>query len=75
MAIELFRRYHGNPILTADLWPEMVNTVFNPGAVGTTDKPFCSCVAVTCGFRLQPQRDSTRASTLRESTGPSAGIG
>ena len=28
---ELFRRYPGNPILTADLWPETVNTVFNPG--------------------------------------------
>ena len=33
MAIELFRRYPGNPILTADLWPQMVNTVFNPGVV------------------------------------------
>ena len=33
MAIELFRRYPGNPILTADLWPQMVNTVFNPAVV------------------------------------------
>jgi predicted GH43/DUF377 family glycosyl hydrolase len=27
----LFRRYPGNPLLSADQWPEMVNTVFNPG--------------------------------------------
>lgn len=29
---ELFRRYEGNPILTADDWPHMVNAVFNPAA-------------------------------------------
>ena len=28
---ELFRRYDGNPILTAARWPHMVNAVFNPG--------------------------------------------
>jgi predicted GH43/DUF377 family glycosyl hydrolase len=28
---ELFRRYAGNPILTARQWPDMVNAVFNPG--------------------------------------------
>ncbi len=29
---ELFRRYEGNPILTADDWPYRANTVFNAGA-------------------------------------------
>jgi len=28
----LFQRYGGNPIFTADNWPYPVNTVFNPGA-------------------------------------------
>lgn len=31
--IELFDRYEGNPILTADRWPHTVNAVFNPAAV------------------------------------------
>jgi predicted GH43/DUF377 family glycosyl hydrolase len=31
MSRELFHRYPGNPILTASMWPEAVNTVFNPG--------------------------------------------
>jgi predicted GH43/DUF377 family glycosyl hydrolase len=30
---ELFRRYDGNPILTAAQWPQTVNAVFNPAAV------------------------------------------
>lgn len=29
---ELFKRYSGNPILTSNDFPEMVNTAFNPGA-------------------------------------------
>ena len=29
---ELFRRYEGNPIITAAGWPQTVNAVFNPGA-------------------------------------------
>jgi predicted GH43/DUF377 family glycosyl hydrolase len=29
---EVFERFHGNPILTAPHWPQMVNAVFNPGA-------------------------------------------
>ena len=28
---EIFRRYEGNPILTAAKWPRTVNAVFNPG--------------------------------------------
>jgi predicted GH43/DUF377 family glycosyl hydrolase len=28
---ELFRRYEGNPVLTAAQWPYTVNAVFNPG--------------------------------------------
>jgi predicted GH43/DUF377 family glycosyl hydrolase len=30
-AEKLIRRYDGNPILTAEEWPETVNAVFNPG--------------------------------------------
>ncbi len=30
---ELFRRYEGNPILTADSWPYPRNAVFNLAAV------------------------------------------
>lgn len=30
---ELFQRYSGNPIITADDWPYPVNSVFNPGAI------------------------------------------
>jgi predicted GH43/DUF377 family glycosyl hydrolase len=32
---ELFKRFEGNPIITANDWPYKVNTVFNPGAVTT----------------------------------------
>jgi predicted GH43/DUF377 family glycosyl hydrolase len=31
--MELFTRYTGNPILTAEDWPYRVNAVFNPGAI------------------------------------------
>ena len=34
---ELFTRYVGNPILTAQDWPYLANTVFNPGAVRLKD--------------------------------------
>ncbi len=33
LASVLFRRYEGNPILTAGHWPYPINSVFNPGAV------------------------------------------
>lgn len=33
----LFRRYEGNPILTAADWPHTINAVFNPGAVKLPD--------------------------------------
>lgn len=32
MTHEVFQRYAGNPILTADMWPHPVTSVFNPGA-------------------------------------------
>ncbi len=35
--MELFRRYEGNPILTAAEWPYPAHTVFNPGAVVLED--------------------------------------
>ena len=31
MITELFHRYAGNPVLTSQHWPELVNTAFNPG--------------------------------------------
>ncbi|MCE5186413.1 MAG: hypothetical protein LLF76_09835 [Planctomycetaceae bacterium] len=33
LALELFVRYEGNPILTAEQWPYPINSVFNPGAI------------------------------------------
>jgi len=33
----LFRRYEGNPILTAADWPYPVHSVFNPGATRLSD--------------------------------------
>lgn len=35
---ELFKRYEGNPILTADNWPYTAHTVFNPAATLFNDK-------------------------------------
>lgn len=35
---ELFKRYEGNPILTADDWPYTAHTVFNPAATLYNDK-------------------------------------
>ncbi len=35
---ELFKRYEGNPILTAEIWPYKVGTVFNPGAIKFNDE-------------------------------------
>lgn len=31
LASELFKRYDGNPVLTAEMWPYPINSVFNPG--------------------------------------------
>ena len=33
LAANLFSRYEGNPILTADNWPYPINSVFNPAAI------------------------------------------
>ncbi|MBU4204614.1 glycosidase [Patescibacteria group bacterium] len=30
---EFFKRYEGNPILTPEIWPYKVSSVFNPGAI------------------------------------------
>ena len=32
-AYELFNRYDGNPVLTAENWPYPANAVMNPGAI------------------------------------------
>jgi len=37
-AFELFERFEGNPILTAENWPYPANAVFNPAAVQVGDK-------------------------------------
>jgi predicted GH43/DUF377 family glycosyl hydrolase len=42
---ELFSRYEGNPILTADRWPHTINAVFNPAAVAL-DGETCLLVRV-----------------------------
>jgi predicted GH43/DUF377 family glycosyl hydrolase len=31
--VDLFKRYDGNPILSPDMWPYKVNSVFNAGAI------------------------------------------
>lgn len=33
LAQTMFRRYHGNPILTVENWPYPINSVFNPAAI------------------------------------------
>ena len=33
LAVNLFRRYEGNPVLCAGQWPYPINSVFNPGAI------------------------------------------
>ncbi len=33
LAATLFKRYKGNPILTPEIWPYPINSVFNPAAV------------------------------------------
>lgn len=38
LAAALFRRYEGNPILTAERWPYPINSVFNPGAIRFNDE-------------------------------------
>ena len=35
---ELFKRYEGNPILTAEIWPYRAGTVLNPGAIKFNDE-------------------------------------
>jgi predicted GH43/DUF377 family glycosyl hydrolase len=40
---ELFRRYPGNPIITADHFPFTVNSVFNPGVTTFDDETLLLC--------------------------------
>lgn len=35
---EIFKRYEGNPILTAENWPYEVASIFNPGAIKFNDE-------------------------------------
>jgi beta-1,4-mannooligosaccharide/beta-1,4-mannosyl-N-acetylglucosamine phosphorylase len=51
LAVTLFKRYEGNPILTADLWPYPINSVFNPGAVKIDGEVLLlNRVEELCGF-------------------------
>jgi len=68
---ELFERYAGNPILTADVWPYTVNAVFNPAVtrfdgetlllVRVEDRTSMSHLCVACSpdgvdqWRIEPE--------------------
>jgi len=51
LAATLFNRYEGNPILTPDVWPYPINSVFNPAAVKIDDRILLlNRVEELCGF-------------------------
>lgn len=51
LAATLFKRYEGNPILTPDLWPYPINSVFNPAAVRIDGQTLLlNRVEELCGF-------------------------
>jgi predicted GH43/DUF377 family glycosyl hydrolase len=51
LALTLFKRYKGNPILTADIWPYPINSVFNPAAVRLDGQVLLlNRVEELCGF-------------------------
>ncbi|MBS3786971.1 glycosidase [Candidatus Bipolaricaulota bacterium] len=48
---EIFNRYAGNPILKAEEWPYVVNSVFNPGATKLDGETILLCRVEDCrGF-------------------------
>ncbi|MHC4722442.1 MAG: glycoside hydrolase family 130 protein [Planctomycetota bacterium] len=51
LAATLFKRYEGNPILTPDVWPYPINSVFNPAAVKIDGEVLLlNRVEELCGF-------------------------
>lgn len=51
LAATLFKRYQGNPILTAEDWPYPINSVFNPAAVAVDGHVLLlNRVEDLCGF-------------------------
>jgi len=51
LAATLFKRYEHNPILTADIWPYPINSVFNPAAVKINGQVLLlNRVEELCGF-------------------------
>ena len=51
LASTLFKRYEGNPILTPDVWPYPINSVFNPAAVKIDGEVLLlNRVEELCGF-------------------------
>ena len=51
LAVTLFKRYEGNPILTPENWPYPINSVFNPGAVKIDGEVLLlNRVEELCGF-------------------------
>ncbi|MFB6215130.1 MAG: glycosidase, partial [Candidatus Bipolaricaulia bacterium] len=48
---EIFVRYGGNPILKAEEWPYVANSVFNPGATKLDGETVLLCRVEDCrGF-------------------------
>lgn len=48
---EIFERYAGNPILDAEEWPYVANSVFNPGAIKLDGETLLLCRVEDCrGF-------------------------
>ena len=59
----LFHRHEGNPILTAATWPYPANSVFNPGAVRTSD----GSTVLLC--RVEDRRGHSHLTVARSADG------
>jgi len=63
---DLLKRWHGNPLLTAQKWPYPVNAVFNPGAIRLQDTREILLLA-----RVEDRRGISHLSTVRSANGVS----
>ena len=59
----LFHRHERNPILTAAVWPYPANSVFNPGAVRTSD----GSTVLLC--RVEDRRGHSHLAVARSADG------